>query len=189
MKFRYAALTISLFTSSSSWAFGPPPETEVSHGNRRAGDFYITVAPIGSISQKNGYGTGGSCGGTTSYLYAFSPESCQKTSQGISNLSVNPSVTQPYNTFYVNFCMDRTLTYIGLEFFNYDRWDSDRLQLFYFDAPSRTGCYSIPFSSDYSDIGNLKLNFYGAYATISMRGQPVAFGWTNLRTTNFTVTW
>jgi len=189
MKLHYTVLFASLCSSSLSWAFHPPLENEANHDTRRAGDYYVTaVSPVGSISQKNGYGTGGTCYGTTSYLYAFSPQSCQTTSQGISNLSVNPSVTQPYSTFYVNFCMNRSLSYIGMEFLNYNRWDADRLQLFYFNAPSRTGCYSIPFSSDYSDTGNLTLNFYGAYTIYNYWGEP-SFGWTNLRSTNFTITW
>jgi len=188
MKFRYTILFSALFSSSLSWAFHPPFESEINNNTRRSTGTFFSVSPLGTISEQNGYGKGGTCGGTTSYLYTLAPLSCGQTLNGISNLSVNPSVTRPYNTFYVNFCMDKSLTYIGMEFLNYNRWDAERLQLFYFNAPSRTGCYSIPFSSDYSDIGNLTLNFYGAYTIYNYWGEP-SFGWTNLRSTNFTITW
>ncbi len=172
MNFRYVTLAMLLVATQITWAFEPPQK-----GTRKTPELF--AQPLGKINQ--GGMTSSVCNGVETFRFAIaaqptSSKDCQQPSREVTNLSVSPSVTSPYQVFYVNFCISIPVSYIGLEMVNKSRsiYDPDKIQLFYDYAPT-AGCHRAAFIAEESDIGDLDVNVYGV--AIDRWG---SWKWTNI---------
>lgn len=182
MNFRYVTLAMLLVATQITWAFEPPQK-----GTRRT-DTELFAQPLGRID-KSGMDSS-VCNGVETFRFAIaaqptSSKDCLQPSREVTNLSVSPSVTSPYQVFYVNFCTSVPVNYIGLEFVNKSLsiYNPNRVQLFY-DYGPQAGCHRVGFTAEESDIGDLDVNVYGV--AIDRWG---SWKWTNIQTTRLRVSW